>query len=310
MIYDCFTFFNEIEILEIRLNTLNDIVDKFVIAEATRTHSNKPKKLFFEENRDRFKKFEDKIIYLVVDEFPEFKNSWTYENYQRNYIAKALVECDEEDIIMISDVDEIPHPDIIHRLKGDGVYCLLQDMYFFFVNYADIKHLIWRGGTKVFRYKELINNRLDESLVKYNEKTFPRSLNKGSTLTKFRLYDGCQYVENGGWHFSYMGGINAIQEKLRSFSHQEFNNSKMLDGKRLQKCLENGEDIFGRHGHKFVIIENKNSLPTYLVNNQVKYLSLFAFSEKVSNIFLRKKLEYALFKSRRYLKKSYNYITK
>jgi beta-1,4-mannosyl-glycoprotein beta-1,4-N-acetylglucosaminyltransferase len=90
MIYDCFTFFNELDILEIRLNILKNVVDKFVLVEATRTHQGKEKPLYFSENKARYKEFEDKIIHIVIDEYPPYegKSAWVLERYQRDMIAK------------------------------------------------------------------------------------------------------------------------------------------------------------------------------------------------------------------------------
>jgi beta-1,4-mannosyl-glycoprotein beta-1,4-N-acetylglucosaminyltransferase len=131
-IYDCFTFFNELELLEIRLNTLYDYVDKFVIVEATKSHTNQPKELFFENNKEKFKQFSDKIIHIIVDEFPpiiqewfaqdiyennEKKGNWGLENFQRNQIMKGLIDANDEDVIIITDLDEIPVPERIAEYK-------------------------------------------------------------------------------------------------------------------------------------------------------------------------------------------------
>jgi hypothetical protein len=108
MIYDCFTFFNELELLELRLHELSGVVDKFVLVEATRTHSNQPKALVYQENRARFQEFHDKIIHVVVDDMPNAKNAWALENFQRECIARGLVSCRPDDLVLVSDLDEIP----------------------------------------------------------------------------------------------------------------------------------------------------------------------------------------------------------
>ena len=90
MIFDCFTFNDELELLEIRLNVLKDVVDRFVLVEATKTFTNKSKPLIYEENKDRFKEFADKIIHIVVDDFPDDDNPWARENWQRNKIMEGL----------------------------------------------------------------------------------------------------------------------------------------------------------------------------------------------------------------------------
>lgn len=301
-VYDCFTFFNELDILEIRLNILNDCVDWFVIAEATRTHSGMPKKLIFQENINRFSKFLNKIIYIEVDVYPEFKNSWTYENYQRNCISEKLIDCNDDDIIMISDVDEIPNPDVLNKLIDTNHYiCLLQDMCFFYVNYLSKKHSVWRGGTKLFKYSFLKYNKFDERYISYNDTTFTYADNSGPTLTKARLYQNVKYVSNGGWHFSYLGGIKSILEKLKSFSHQELNNDFFANEERIIRCLESGEDFFQRPNHTFSIVDNDHRLPNYLISNKEKYNHLFAEKKIKINI---SSLEFNIFSESLLIKKT------
>jgi hypothetical protein len=119
MIYDCFQFFNELDLLEIRLEELYPVVDKFIICESTKTHSGKNKSLRYIENIARYKKYKDKIKYIVYDEFPEGATSWDLENNQRRCILKGLEEVNKYDIIMISDIDEIPRRSFIESFKID-----------------------------------------------------------------------------------------------------------------------------------------------------------------------------------------------
>jgi len=281
MIYDCFTFFNELDILELRLQLLYDIVDKFVLVESTKTHSNLEKELYYQTNKERFSKYNDKIIHIVVSTFPEYKNSWTIENYQRNQIFSALENCNPDDLIMISDADEIPNPSIILNYKFENeVYCFVQDQYFFFYNYRDMHHLYWIGGTKAFKFKVIAENMLHEKKVKFNDVTFPAYLNKGVTATKIRLYDGARFIYNAGWHFSYIGGVEAIFNKVRAFAHQELNNESFLNSKRIEECLISGEDVFGRKGHEFVRVDiNDKTHPQFLIQHTDKSSLYFTKSE-------------------------------
>jgi len=245
MIYDCFTFFNELDLLELRLGILDKFVDKFVISEATKTHSGEAKDLIFLRNRDRFKKFENKIVYINADEFPQFKNSWTYENYQRNALLKGLKDCSDNDIILISDLDEIPNLESMPRVLKDGVvYCFLQDMYFYYVNNYKNNQIVWEGGTKATTYKTIASGLLNEKYVKYNDISFPKINNQGVTLTKIRLYRNLSYIINGGWHLSYIGGVKAIQKKISAGGHQEFNNRHINSEEFIIACLAQGSDIF------------------------------------------------------------------
>ena len=304
MIYDCFTFYNELDVLEIRLNTLANTVDRFVLVEATRTHSNLPKRLYFEENKARFAKYLDKIVHLVVDEYPEYRNSWTFENHQRNAIAKGLIHCNDDDIVLISDADEIPRPEMLLKVLGfPGITCLLQDLYFYFANYLDTKHLVWSGGTKVLKYKVIRNNLLEERFVVYNSGTFPHYLNRGTTMTKIRLYTDCWYVPMGGWHFSYLGGVDAIKSKFQAFAHQEYNTSAMLDQDRLQRLIDSGQDIFGRPDHKFLAVRMDEDFPLFLRHNQQRFPKLLRTENLAEPLRARKNWQYARVLLKEYVKK-------
>lgn len=124
MVYDCFLFFNELELLELRLHELADVVDRFVIVEATHTHTGLPKPLHFAENRHRFRKFKERILHVVVREhFPRMRPG-KFADYQRDAVRQALADCRPDDIILFSDVDEIPCPDkvreIVEKLRFDS----------------------------------------------------------------------------------------------------------------------------------------------------------------------------------------------
>ena len=113
---DAFQVFNELDMLEVRLHELNETVHRFVLVEATRTHSNKPKPLHFGENKDRFAAFLDKIIHVVVDDLPDNSDAWVLENFQRNAMLRGLTAAHSNDLVVIADVDEIPLP-YVHRLS-------------------------------------------------------------------------------------------------------------------------------------------------------------------------------------------------
>src|SRR3954453_12113765 len=114
VIYDCFTFFNELDVLDIRLHVLADVVDRFVLVEARQTHQQRAKPLHYEENKDRFAAFADRIEHVVVDEFPEeATGAWGCENWQRNAIRHGLRRAAAGDTVLISDADEIPRPECV-----------------------------------------------------------------------------------------------------------------------------------------------------------------------------------------------------
>ena len=130
MVYDCFQFFNELDILKIRLNVLSPVVDKFVISEATETFSGLPKPLYYEENKEMFREFEDKIIHEVVTDIPA-GGTHERDEFLKNAVARGLKDCTDDDVIIFSDMDEIPNPDVIRRIldasiEKDKIYPLAQ----------------------------------------------------------------------------------------------------------------------------------------------------------------------------------------
>jgi len=192
MIYDCFQFFNELDIIEIRFKELYDHVDFFILSESPVTHSGKPKPLYFAENKERYAKFLDKIIHLTptppMGPLGGLDEHWTRENYQRNYIATELEKrCSDDDVIFITDADEITRgskvAEIAANIDGNTLYCLNMIPSNYYLNMQS--HQTWTMG-KVLRYGH----------YKRNFKNLTHVRNATQT--------GVAY--NAGWHFSYMGG--------------------------------------------------------------------------------------------------------
>ena len=130
MVYDCIPFFNELDILNLRLHVLNSYVDKFIIEEATVTFSGEPKELCFEKNKEMFREFLPKIEYIVVDNSPVNTTTHLRDKFQKNALEKGLADAGENDMILLSDVDEIPNPRVLQELKQnfdpDNVLLLYQ----------------------------------------------------------------------------------------------------------------------------------------------------------------------------------------
>jgi len=247
LVYDCFPFFNELDLLEIRLNELNDVVDKFVIVEAKQRQSDcKEKPLNFLANRERFAKFEDKIIYITTN-LPIEGDAWTRERFQRDEILKGLINCKDNDVIIISDADEIPNAETIRRYQlKDGLKYLDLNLYYYFLN----------GYV----------GRWDQS------KILPFRLAKAMTPCQIR-YTPCNPIYNAGWHFSYLGGIDKIIEKIEAFAHQEYNNDKIKNKEELLRRVLAGEDIYGR-GDKITYVNLDDTFPKFLINNKDKFKHL------------------------------------
>ena len=270
MIYDCFTFFNELDLLELRLNILNNIVDKFVIVEGTKTFTGQEKTLNFKQNQERFKKFKDKIIYVEHNEYPSCKTPWIYESLQRNAIAQGLIHCNDEDIILISDIDEIIAPEAIKKAiktidKGTPIKKFVQYNMSYCLNIINCKEPLW-FHPEICTYKNF-KNCLDNADFNYNTYC-PEEVNQGTTANKIRLYEACDLIENGGWHFSFLGSAEKILYKFKNYSHQEL--KPHLDS-IMQNIAAVLEDINTLNTFDMYRAIDYNILPIYVQNNIEKY---------------------------------------
>lgn len=236
MVYDCFMFSNELDILEIRLNELDKVVDKFVLVESPTTIMGKPKPLYYELNKERYAKFKDKIIHIVVNDMPDGVDQWPRERLQRDAIMRGLTNCKDDDIIIIADVDEIPSAKAVKKYnKGMGIVSFEQMFCYYYLNCVADHKWDW---AKITTYDKL----------------------KGLMPGGVRYAQNTPKIEDGGWHFSFVGGVDKIIEKIESYSHQEYNKPEIKDKDRIAKKIAAGEDIFNR-GTKYQIKKIDSSWP-------------------------------------------------
>lgn len=282
MIYDCFQFFNELDILKIRLHVLSPVVDRFVISEATETFSGLKKPLYYEENKAMFAEFEDKIIHVVVEDTPQ-GGTHERDTFQKNAVTRGLAGCTDDDIVIFSDLDEIPNPDkireILQNFQEDKIYHFAQRLFYCYLNMEEVSGslLSYAGefegvarkkwiGTKMLSYKLL-----REQHLLLGELRFPERKEIGIR------------VEDGGWHFGYMGGHGEkdirkrVQEKVVSAAHQEYNSRHVLSNVTDQ--IKDGKDIFGRNA-QFVRCEIDESFPAYIRGHQKELDFLIMHEEK------------------------------
>ncbi len=275
MIYDCFTFFNELDLLEIRLNILNDVVDKFVLVEMSKTHTGQDKPFYFDEAKSRFQKFLPKIIHIKVDDYPDLANSnsdkhgnkWLLENYQRDQILRGLTAAQDDDIIIVSDLDEIPSPQIIKQYDNSGIWVLEQSMMYYFLNMLCYTSPTWKNGTRMARFADLKNPQQVLPKKEFYEFSAP------GLPTYFRFCQG-RNIKNAGYHFSYLGGVEAIIKKRQSIVEQQFNTKENMSADYIEKMIASGHDILGRSKYRYIGIPLDNSFPQYILNNQDKYQKL------------------------------------
>lgn len=283
-IYDIFLFFNELELLEIRLNILEKYVDYFVLIEATETFTGLPKKLYYEENKNLFKKWEHKIIHYIVKDTPkneaDLKNrllnknlsnlekeiinntlttenvpdksqvQWLKEFYQKESTIKALIELSDNDFCFVSDLDEIWNPEILIDYSQDNIFKFKQDAYVYFLNNRSNEN--WGGGVSTIatKYK--------------NIKKFGINHIRTRNKNKFAI------LRNGGWHFTFQGGADRVRTKLESYSHQEINTTEIKS--QMENIISENKDIRGRH---IKFWKDESRLPKYLLDNKEKYKKLF-----------------------------------
>ncbi|HYK08932.1 MAG TPA: hypothetical protein VEW42_05525 [Candidatus Eisenbacteria bacterium] len=281
MIYDCFTFFNELEILQIRLHELDSVVDKFVLVEGSVTFTNKQKILYFEKNRKLFKEFEKKIIHVIVKDNPKSSNPWDIERFQFNAIQRGLKGAKDDDVILLSCVDEIPKSERINEWKDrekSKTKVFLQRLHYYFLNYVRADNNFWKG-TKMLQ---------------------KRHIKDYKDLYAIRQFDKAIPISDGGWHFSYMGGIKRIQEKLKSFSHTEFSTGKYVNSSFIEKTIRSKSNLF----EDFILFKTENiqNLPKYVRINSNKFNKILSpYKSKIDENFLNffKKL---IFKSHKFLR--------
>lgn len=265
-IIDCFIFYNEFDIINYRLNILNDIVDFFIIVESTHTFSGKEKKIYSDELTELFDKFKDKIVHIIVDDMPfKYPNinfnkneQWKNEIHQRNCIKRGLDKLNifDEDFIIVADVDEIPDSRTLQLIKNNTipvyVNSLEMDEYYYNLN---SKHFTPLHAVKIVLYRLFKQNNM--------------------TCQYYRGYK-CPIIKNGGWHLSYFGDKYFIKNKIENFSHQEYNNDKFTNLNKIEAKMSSFSDLYNRTDETIQKIPiNKNCYLPIEFNNYLNKYVLF-----------------------------------
>jgi len=282
-------YFDEDLILDLRLNILDKFVDYFVIVESIFTHRGEKRNLKF--NINKFKKFEDKIVYLVYDQEPSqiekivskdtedeksrkyIMNALFRENAQRNFINRALNNLDNEDVILVSDVDEIPNlKGINFKEKKSKIILFKQDMLYYKFN-LKLPNLAWTGTKackkKYFKSAQWLRNVKDHKYPFYRVDTYFSE----------KKYINCEFIENGGWHFTNIKTANQIKQKLESYLHHIEFDKNPLSAEEIDKIIQDKIAIYDLSvdQRKNKIRGNKlenyplHKLPEYLLDNLNNY---------------------------------------
>ena len=283
-------FFDENLVLELRLNLLDKYVDYFVIVESKYNHKGEAKKLNFDLKK--FKKFEKKIIYIIHDQEPsdlyKFEkkdsqadisskyifNAYKRENDQRNLISQGLKSASQDDIIIISDVDEIPNLEKVNlnKIKNE-ILIFRQDMFYYKFN-LKLSNFKWTGS-KACKMKKLIN---PQWLRNIKDKKFPfYRLDTFFSSTKYR---NLNIIEDGGWHYTNMKNAKEIEHKLKSYLHHQEFDENPLSYIEIEKIIESKKAIYNlgvdKRQNKFgegpsLVKINSDEIPNYLKNNPQIY---------------------------------------
>ncbi len=287
-IYDCFIYFDEDVLLDVRFNILDKFVDKFVIVESKYSHSGKSRKPNF--NINNFKKYEKKIEYILLEKDPEeifqinendpkisdkiIINANLREFFQRNAITRGLSEASENDIILISDVDEIPNLENIDFKKiTDNPYMFKQ--IFCCYKFNLFSNMRWYG-TRMIKKKKLLS---PQWLRDIKDKNYPKW--RIDTFFSKKKYNNINFIENGGWHFSYLKDPIDVEKKLKSIRHHIEYDLNPLGIKKIGEMIKNKKLIYNyntdqRTENKFennetLKILEKKRLPKYIQDNLSLY---------------------------------------
>ncbi len=290
-IYDCFMYYDEDIILDLRLNLLNKYIDKFVIVESCYTHSGKKRELKFDIKK--YQNFQNKIHYISINLLPEnieeikisdsieqknskiLINALKRENFQRNQIELGLKDSGEEDLIIISDVDEIPNlENFIHKGKISIFY---QQMFYYKFN---LKHPYLKlAGSKACKKKDLQS---PQWLRNIKSKIYP-FWRLDVHLSKKKFFN-LNLIPDGGWHFTNLKNPEDIHFKLlNSLHHLEYEESKtkvddikkMIEEKRISYDHQADKKKEKYKSSILLVKANYNDLPNYLIKNKLKYLDFF-----------------------------------
>jgi beta-1,4-mannosyl-glycoprotein beta-1,4-N-acetylglucosaminyltransferase len=267
-VFDCITLFDGLDLLEIRMNILDPHVDFFVIVEATTTHAGEPKPLYFAENQARYARYLHKIRHVVVDDMPNIesvKHRHLLTSHQRNQISRGLNDCQPDDIVYVSDFDEIPNPEsmaLVPELLAMGMERIRfrQRMFYYFLN-GETSNPWWIFGSVATRYSTL-NDRFSNSADRL----------RPSEITPSDL--NCIYLPEGGWHFSYLGGVDAIIRKIEAFEIAEMDRQEYKTREHILEALSQGKDVFGRPGFAIRYVPVDYRFPVYLRQHQERWRNL------------------------------------
>jgi glycosyltransferase involved in cell wall biosynthesis len=263
-IYDCFPFYNELDILELRLTELSDFVDHFVLVEADTTYTSRPKPFYFEENRDRFAPWLDKIIHVKVTDMPHHPDAWVNDVFQRDQINRGIANAKPDDLIMVSDCDEIIRPEAIEYMKNSdqSLFALRMTLHNFKFNYMKLnpdRYSVWSMAGRRSLFDDIRADAFRALRFQFFNSPYQFCNN------------GCEVIEHGGWHFGYMGDKEWLLDKAVSFAHTEVNTPEFLAQIDPEASIAARTEWNQTSDARYEIVELDEYFPRTIVNNQERY---------------------------------------
>ena len=245
-VVDIVLFDNELEMLDLRVKILEDVVDYFIVKEATHTFQGEPKEMLSQT-------YKHPKVFTYVVEFPLGMSTWERDRYQRGtQVDLRAYGIGEDAMVMTSDLDEVPDPKAVAWLRDhfnpDGMYALEQQMHQYYLNVHNLGEY-W-AGTRVCsmdRYRTM-----DAETMRHSQQL-------------------CMTLPNAGWHWSFLGGEEMIEKKIRSYAHEEYDNEETIQ--QIKTRMMYNEDVFNR-GFELKTVELDDFYPQYILDNQDKLAHL------------------------------------
>jgi len=262
-VFDCFTFYNEFDMLELRLEELWDTVDYFVIAEGNCTHQSFPKPFYLKDDWQKVEKYASKIRHVMIEDMPRSSDSWVNERFQRQAIQRGLADLQQDDIVIVSDCDEIARPEVIQAIKEDtndyDRYILGLPIFYFKLNYIMTAPQTRQRNIAVTRGRAFTNPQREREITFHTDR-FP-DYYVGETIC---------FLEHGGWHFTYFGDDDFAKNKLLNFAHAE--SRHVAETVDIKYMIDNKLGFTGFSSperFEYVIVDDY--FPQTIINNLEKY---------------------------------------
>ena len=262
-IYDCFPFYNELDLLEIRLEELYDHVDHFVLVEADTTYTDLPKPFYFEENRQRYAKYLDKIIHVKVEDMPHSKDAWVNDIFQRDCINRGIVDAGPDDIIVVTDLDELIRPEVMDSMRQDvdtQLWGLRMPLFNFKFNYMLTSNGCYDVWAMATRFSLMVPADALRA-QRFNLMHLPPGFND----------HGIRIMEHAGWQFTYLGDTAFARNKIQSFAHTETNVPEIVDHLDVECSIINGHGITPHPDYRFSAVVLNDYFPATVVNDPETY---------------------------------------